>query len=388
MYGNICYYYQVHTMNIKTEEEFLAKKEGITLDENGYVQSVFLETSNTLKAFLQKQDSEQALKYVILSALAFRSSDVHFDSVETGVSVRFRIDGVLSEVSSLSAQEYKLLLERMKYKADLKLNISELPQDGKFRIIEDEKKLDVRIATVPSVFGEGAVCRILDADNAKVGFHDLGFFWTAKRRLEQGIRKKHGLVLVVGPTGSGKTTTLYSVLHLLNTPQKKIVTLEDPIEYEIPGIVQSEVNDKKGYTFSVGLKSILRQDPDVIMVGEIRDLESATIATQAALTGHLVLATLHANSAAETIDRLADMKVPPFVLSASLEIIVSQRLVRRICPHCKESFDADEAETEMIAWMMKDIGAEAVSKAKKTAFTLFKGKGCEHCGFSGYKGRI
>jgi len=294
-------------MGIKTEDEFLAKKEEIVENETAYFMQEFQSLQSRLQELLRLQDSEQALKSLVLAALHFRSSDIHCDVNEHATVIRMRIDGLLSDVAVLTKQEYKLLLERMKYKSDLKLNIVDLPQDGKFRIIDEEKRVDVRVATVPSVSGEGVVCRILDSTGGNLSFDDLGFFWTGKRALEQGVKKKHGMILVVGPTGSGKTTTLYSVLHMLNTRDRKIITLEDPIEYEIEGIVQSEVNEKKGYTFATGLKGALRQDPDVIMVGEIRDFDSATIATQASLTGHLVLATLHANSAVETIDRLADM---------------------------------------------------------------------------------
>lgn len=199
------------------------------------------------------------------------------------------------------------MLERLKYKSDLKLNITDVPQDGKYRIADAGGKIDVRISTLPVKYGENAVCRILDSTKSIPELSDLGFMWTSKRQIEKSMKKKNGTILVTGPTGSGKTTTLYSMLQTLNTPERKLITLEDPIEYEIPGIVQSEVDEHKNYTYSTGLKALLRQDPDIIMIGEIRDLESATIAMQAAMTGHLVLSTLHTKSASETIERLMNM---------------------------------------------------------------------------------
>jgi len=196
------------------------------------------------------------------------------------------------------------------------------------------------------------------------------------------------MILVTGPTGSGKTTTLYSILSTLNTPDRKVITLEDPVEYELDGVVQSEVNEKNNYTYASGLKALLRQDPDVIMIGEVRDLETADIAAQASLTGHLVLSTLHTKSASETVERLSNMGLPPYILASSIDIIIAQRLVRRICPNCSESYEATPEETETIKWMMKDIGIEAVSKAKKNGFTLHRGNGCEQCGYTGFKGRV
>ena len=226
---------------------------------------------------------------------------------ESDIFVRLRIDGKLVTIFTLDDAQYKLILERLKYKSNLKLNITNIPQDGKYRIDEANDKIDVRVSTLPVKFGENVVCRILDSTNSIPDIKDLGFMWTSKRQIDKSTQKKNGMILVTGPTGSGKTTTLYSVLSTLNTDDKKIITLEDPIEYELPGVVQSEVNEKNGYTYANGLKALLRQDPDVIMIGEIRDLETADIAAQASLTGHLVLSTLHTKSAAETIERLINM---------------------------------------------------------------------------------
>lgn len=270
----------------------------------------------------------------------------------------------------------------------MKLNLTQIPQDGKYRIETDGDRIDVRVSTLPVKLGENVVCRILDSTNSIPAMSELGFMWTSKRQIEKSTEKKSGMILVTGPTGSGKTTTLYSILSTLNTPEKKVITLEDPIEYELEGVVQSEVNEKNNYTYASGLKALLRQDPDVIMIGEIRDLETANIAAQASLTGHLVLSTLHTKSASETIERLTNMGLPSYILASSIDIIIAQRLVRKICQHCSESYEATPDENNIISWMMKDVGIEAVSKAKKNGFTLHHGKGCEHCGYTGFKGRV
>jgi type II secretory ATPase GspE/PulE/Tfp pilus assembly ATPase PilB-like protein len=296
------------TSTIKTEEEF----QDIVASERENRAKVdystrFASLANALHDALKKQDSEAALTLVTKGALGFGSSDIHYDTSESGITVRLRIDGELVDIATLSLGEYKLLLERLKYKSNLKLNITEIPQDGKYRLSEGGDRIDVRISTLPVRYGENAVCRILDSTKSIPKVEELGFMWTSKRQIEKSIKKKNGTILVTGPTGSGKTTTLYSILTELNTKDRKIITLEDPIEYELPGAVQSEVNEKSNYTYSTGLRALMRQDPDIIMIGEVRDLESATIAMQAAMTGHLVLSTLHTKSASETIERLMNM---------------------------------------------------------------------------------
>jgi type II secretory ATPase GspE/PulE/Tfp pilus assembly ATPase PilB-like protein len=288
------------------------------------------------------------------------------------------------DITTLSLGEYKLLLERLKYKSNLKLNITEIPQDGKYRLSEGGDRIDVRISTLPVRYGENAVCRILDSTKSIPKVEELGFMWTSKRQIEKSMKKKNGTILVTGPTGSGKTTTLYSILTELNTKDRKIITLEDPIEYELSGAVQSEVNEKSNYTYSTGLRALMRQDPDIIMIGEVRDLESATIAMQAAMTGHLVLSTLHTKSASETIERLMNMGVPNYILASGLDVIIAQRLVRRICPHCAESYEADTSEVDIIRYMLKDIGIAGMA-VKKDSYTLSRGKGCNECGMTGYK---
>lgn len=375
---------------ITNEEEFekvkesLAKKAG----EATFRSERFDELAKFVSEALDRQDSDRALTVITRGALSFGCSDVHYDLTETDTVVRFRIDGSLVPVLRLSRQQYKLMLERLKYKSELKLNITNVPQDGKYRIEEEEQKIDVRISTLPVKWGENVVCRVLDSTSSVPKIADLGFMWTSKRQIDKSLSKTSGMVLVTGPTGSGKTTTLYSMLQELNTDSRKIITLEDPIEYELAGVVQSEVNEKNGYTYHNGLKALLRQDPDIIMIGEIRDLETANIAAQSALTGHLVFSTLHTKSAAETLERLMNMGVPPYILASSIDIIIAQRLVRKLCPHCIESYEADAAQSDTIRWMMRDIGIGAVEKARKDGFKLHRSNGCEHCGFTGFRGRV
>ncbi len=338
---------------------------------------------------LEKQDSEMALILMTRGALAFGSSDIHYDTFEYETEVRFRIDGSLATIMTLDLQEFKLILERVKYKSNLKLNLTRIPQDGKYRIVDGNEHIDVRVATLPVRYGENIVCRILNSTTSIPELAELGLQWTSKRKIDHALREKSGMILVTGPTGSGKTTTLYSMLEKLNAPEKKIITLEDPIEYELPGVVQSEVNDKTDYMYATGLRAILRQDPDVIMIGEIRDLESATIAMQAAMTGQLVFSTLHTKSASETIERLMNMGIPSYILSSALDVIIAQRLVRRLCPYCLESHEATPKEIDIIKWMMKDLGiAKAFAERHKDVYKLYSSRGCEQCGMTGYKGRI
>ena len=375
---------------ITNEEEFRKVKDSLVSKENSatFHSERFVELAKFVAESLERQDSDRALTVITRGALSFGCSDVHYDLTETDTVVRFRIDGSLVPVLRLSRREYKLMLERLKYKSELKLNITHIPQDGKYRIEEEGQKIDVRISTLPVKWGENVVCRVLDSSGSIPKISDLGFMWTSKRQIDKSLSKTSGMVLVTGPTGSGKTTTLYSMLQELNTESRKIITLEDPIEYELPGVVQSEVDEKAGYTYQSGLKALLRQDPDIIMIGEIRDLDTANIAAQSSLTGHLVFSTLHTKSAAETLERLMNMGVPSYILASSIDIIIAQRLVRKLCPHCIESYEADTAQSETIRWMMREIGIGAVEKAQKQGYKLHRSKGCEHCGFTGFRGRV
>ncbi len=375
-------------LTIKDEEQF---HERIEAEKEKHASHAaygdFSNLADSLHGLLKQQNSDAALSLITRGALGLGSSDIHYDTTETDIGIRLRIDGDLVTITTLSKWEYKLLLERLKYKSDLKLNITEIPQDGKYRITDDGDRIDVRVSTLPVRYGENAVCRILDSTKSIPQIEDLGFMWTSKRQIEKSMKKKSGTILVTWPTGSGKTTTLYSALTTLNTPERKIITLEDPIEYELKWVIQSEVDEKKNYTYGSGLKALLRQDPDIIMIGEIRDLESATIAMQAAMTGHLVLSTLHTKSAWETIERLMNMGVPNYILASGLDVIIAQRLVRRLCPHCIEAYEADPSQVDIIKWMLKDIGIAGLA-AKQDAYTLHRSKWCDACGMTGYKGRV
>lgn len=360
--------------NIKNEDDF---QDAIIKAQNQTKNKSHIETFKKIDAqihdFLKKQDSDSMLAFITTSALELSSSDIHYDCREKGVYIRLRIDGELETISIVSTREYKLILERLKYKSDLKLNITTIPQDGKYRIHNEKGKIDVRISTLPTQYGENVVCRILDSTKSIPDIDDLGFMWIAKRQIEKALQRKNGTILVTGPTGSGKTTTLYSMLTKLNTPEKKIITLEDPVEYELPRVVQSEVDESANYTYATGLKALMRQDPDVIMIGEIRDLDSATIAMQAAMTGHLVFSTLHTKTASETIERLMNMGLANYILASGIDVIIAQRLVRKLCPHCREAYEAGPDEIDMIKYMLKDIGIAGVM-LKKKKYTLYKSK--------------
>lgn len=378
------------TVAITNDVEFDKAKQALegTVASTPFSSSKFEELSKFVHDSLVHQDSDRALVLITKGALSLGSSDIHYDLGEKEVHVRFRIDGALTTVFTLSLQEYKLLLERLKYKSELKLNITAIPQDGKYRIEEGGGKIDVRVSTLPVKTGENVVCRVLDSTHSIPKVSELGFVWTSKRQIDKVLKKNSGMILVTGPTGSGKTTTLYSVMQDLNTEDRKMITLEDPIEYELPGVVQSEVNEKNGYTYNIGLKALLRQDPDIVMIGEIRDLDTANTAAQASLTGHLVLSTLHTKSASETLERLMNMGIPPYILASSIDIIIAQRLVRKLCPHCSETYQADDSQCEIIKWMMRDIGIDAVVKANRDGYKLYRSKGCEQCGYTGYRGRM
>ncbi|MDD2745301.1 MAG: GspE/PulE family protein [Candidatus Gracilibacteria bacterium] len=375
---------------IQSEEAFREAKSALIGDKKSFQQDEkFAELAKYIHEALKAQDSDRALTLLTKGALGLGSSDIHYDLSEIEARVRMRIDGGLTTVFTLSLPEYKLLLERLKYKSELKLNITHIPQDGKYRITEvEDGHIDVRVSTLPVRTGENVVCRVLDSTKSIPKVGELGFVWTSKRQIDKSLGKKSGMILVTGPTGSGKTTTLYSMMQDLNTPDRKIITLEDPIEYELQGVVQSEVNEKNGYNFHSGLKALLRQDPDIIMIGEIRDLETANTAAQGALTGHLVLSTLHTKSASETLERLLNMGIPPYILASAIDIIIAQRLVRKLCTHCHEAYQADESQNEIIKWMMQDIGIDSVARANKGGYKLYRSKGCEHCGYTGYKGRM
>jgi len=370
-------------INEKLKEKILQQEK-----QKNFSNVKFKKIEDQVKASLKRRETDSALYDLSLWALVLGASDIHYEVFESEVEVRFRIDGILVNVFNLETKQYKLILERLKYSANLKLNITNIPQDGKYELKIKEKndtKLDVRVSTLPTKYWENVVCRLLDASKAIVDFKDLWFFWTSKRMLEKAISKKNGLILVTWPTGSGKTTTLYTVLSKLNTPDKKIITLEDPIEYELAWIIQAEVNEKLGFTYQTWLKALLRQDPDIIMVWEIRDKATLDTATSASLTGHLVLSTLHTKSAADTLDRVINMWLKPYILASAIDTIIAQRLVRKICPYCKIEKEKTPWETALIKNMMDDIWMKWMPADK---LKLYEWKWCDKCSDSWYKWRI
>ncbi len=315
---------------------------------------------------------------IMVQAFRERASDIHVEPYQTEVKVRYRVDGILHDVLTLPKRVQSAVVSRIKVMATLNIAEKRLPQDGRIGIKLGDHSVDLRISTVPTVHGERVVMRILDKSSVLLGLEELGFYPNDLQMIASLIKNEHGIILVTGPTGSGKTTSLYSMLNRINSPDKNILTIEDPIEYQLKGIGQIPVNAKVGLTFASGLRSVVRQDPDVVMVGEIRDLETAEIAIQAALTGHLVFSTLHTNDAASAITRLIDMGIEPFLVTSSLNAVIAQRLVRKICPICKQEIPVEEETLSEIGLTSNIMGPDA---------RLYKGQGCVDCIGTGYKGR-
>lgn len=349
---------------------------------------------NELSDFRQLNDKmlqvniTDIITLVIAAALKFRASDIHVEAEESDVKVRFRIDGLLHDAATLPADFWKKLISRIKLIAGLKINVSDIPQDGRFTIFMSNEKIDVRVSCLPTSYGESVVMRLLKSSAASLAFADLGLRGLAQKRLSEEVQKTNGMIITTGPTGSGKTTTLYAILNKLNDSQTKIITLEDPVEYKLKGINQSQIDHSKGYTFADGLRSILRQDPDIVMVGELRDFETADVAINAALTGHLVISTIHTNSAAGAIPRFLAMGVKPFLLAPALNAIIGQRLCRRVCENCKDEIKLDEETLQKVMAELKLIPESAGEKIDFNNLKFYKGKGCDKCSGLGYKGRI
>lgn len=316
----------------------------------------------------------RAVNRLIADAVEQRASDIHLEPTEDRLAVRYRIDGVLVDQPSLPPVMRAALVSRIKVMAELNIAERRLPQDGRLRVAVRGHEIDLRVAIAPSIHGQTVVLRILDKSGMALDFASLGFSPALAARMEETLARPHGIMLVTGPTGSGKTTTLYAALASLDSGTRKILTVEDPIEYRLPGIVQTQINPAIGLDFAAALRSFLRQDPDVMMVGEIRDLETAQIAIQAALTGHGLLSTLHTNTAAGAVTRLLDMQVEPFLLASTLNAVVAQRLVRRLCPHCREPHSPGP-------------GQRAALGVPETV-QFWQAKGCGECGHTGFKGRI
>ena len=321
----------------------------------------------------------------IAYASATRASDIHVEALEDMVLVRFRIDGVLHEIAKIPKDVHPAILARIKLLASLKLDEHYKPQDGRFRYKLSGAVLDMRVSIIPTFYGEKIVMRLLPAAQKPLSFEEIGMLEDTVKIVKENVVKTYGMILVCGPTGSGKTTTIYSILNMLNKPEVNIVTIEDPIEYSVKYINQTQVNVLAGVTFANGLRSILRQDPNIIGVGEIRDEETAQIAVHSALTGHLVLSSLHTNDAPTTVPRLIDMKIPPFLVAAVLNLIIAQRLVRKICANCIESYAAPQDLIKNIDKLRTETNLSAGFQTPKT---LFRGKGCVVCTNTGYKGRM
>ncbi|MDD5055654.1 MAG: ATPase, T2SS/T4P/T4SS family [Candidatus Peribacteraceae bacterium] len=330
----------------------------------------------------QKKVAPEILEEIFQDAMILKASDIHFEPQETDVIVRFRVDGVMHEAGRLPKQFYEGIVNRIKIEANLRIDEHYAAQDGAIRYKSKTGTMDVRVSIIPIVDGEKVVMRLLSEYVRNLTLADLGFSDHYRDILERAAHKPFGMIITTGPTGSGKSTTLYGLIKMRNRPDVNISTIEDPVEYKIPGINHIQVNVGTGLTFSKGLRSLVRQDPDIVLVGEIRDSETATIAVNAALTGHLLFSTLHANDSATAIPRLIEMGVEPFLLASTLEVIVAQRLARRICPNCRFSFTVTATEARSLF-----RGAEHYFTGDELVH-LYRGKGCQACGNTGYRGRV
>ena len=329
---------------------------------------------------LESDDEAPIIRLVnslLFRAVKQKASDIHVEPFEKDLVVRFRIDGVLYDIMHPPKKVQNSVISRIKIMADLNIAEKRVPQDGRIKIKLAGKDIDIRVSTLPTSFGESVVMRILDKSKVVLDLSEVGVTGTYLQQMEELIHHKHGIILVTGPTGSGKTTTLYAMLSQINNTDLKIITVEDPVEYQLPGINQTQVNPKIGLTFAAGLRSILRQDPDVVMIGEIRDKETAEIAIQASLTGHLVISTLHTNDSASAATRLIDMGVEPFLVASSVIGIIAQRLVRTVCPECRERYNPSDFELTQLGVERNDIKERYI----------YKPKGCSTCLDTGYQGR-
>jgi len=360
-----------HRLDAEVDEVAQIAAEELAEDDDGAVAREAVEDAPIVKF----------VNLLIAQAVADRASDIHVEPTETDLRIRFRVDGVLHEVMHSPRSIQGGVISRLKVMADINIAERRIPQDGRISLNVAGKAIDLRVATLPTVYGEKVVMRILDKTQARLTLTDLGFHPAVLPRFEACFRKPYGTVLVTGPTGSGKSTTLYATLNVLNSPDKNVITVEDPVEYRLPGVNQVQVNPKAGLTFASALRSILRSDPDIVLVGEIRDRETATIAIEASLTGHLVLSTLHTNDASSTPMRLVEMGVEPFLVISALDCVVAQRLARKLCDRCREEYEPTHAELTEAGWPAALLKAEG-------APTLYRAVGCAACSRTGYRGRL
>ncbi|MBI4054092.1 MAG: Flp pilus assembly complex ATPase component TadA [Candidatus Doudnabacteria bacterium] len=378
-----------------SQSKDIAGEVGVALEDIARKEKEFQEkrlkesekTSVVERSILQAPISK-IVDVIIRHAIEERASDIHIEPGEHDLRVRYRIDGILQSSLVVPRSVHLAVVSRIKILSNLKIDEQRLPQDGRFHMQIDRTSVDFRVSTLPTVNGEKIVLRILDKTSGVPTLKDLGVWGLKLRIVEENLKKPHGMMLVTGPTGSGKSTTLYSVLNKLNRIGVNIITLEDPVEYYIEGINQSQVKPEIGMTFSSGLRSILRQDPNIIMVGEIRDSETAELAVHAALTGHLVFSTLHTNDASGALPRLIDMKIDPFLIVASLNVVVAQRLVRRLCNDCKKSEPMPPEAARLVQKELANVPADELMGANLKEPKLYRGAGCGACNNAGYKGRI
>jgi len=409
------YYYNLVVVSPKSLRKAWSKYQEI-IPEASFIRQIQIDTSsifqfqaeiknlNGLKEKINELQSQpisytsKMLELILTGGLQTLASDIHFEREKNRTLLRYRIDGILYDVTYLSLENYKMLLSRIKLISGLLINITDVPQDGSFSIKLKDKFIDIRTSCIPGLYGENIVLRILNPDLIDLSFSELGLEKDMLKTMEKEIRKPNGMIVNTGPTGCGKTTTLYAFIKEINKPNIKIITLEDPIEYRLEGIVQTEVNREKGYTFLKGLRSILRHDPDVMLIGEIRDKTSAEVALHSALTGHLLFTTLHTNDAAGAIPRYIELGTKPSILASALNVVMAQRLVRKLCPYCKEQITPSSSQLEKIENAIKNIDKQKlklilktsnpVSAVKNGKIKLYKAKGCKKCSKIGYKGRI
>ncbi len=343
----------------------------------------------TIKSFLKKTTTE-LVEIILMGSINLNASDIHIEPEKERIKIRIRIDGILEDVVFFDLKEYHPLISRIKLLSGIKLNVTDRPQDGRFSILIKDNPIEIRSSSIPSEYGESIVLRILNPKNL-ISLEQLGLREDLLEIFKKEIKKPNGMIVVTGPTGSGKTTTLYAILEKLNKPEVKIITIEDPIEYQLEGISQTQVDPEKGYDFASGLKAIMRQDPDIVLVGEIRDSETANIALQAALTGHLVLSTLHTNDAAGAISRfralLMEKQDSLINIAPAINIIIAQRLIRKVCKKCRILETISTKELEMIKKELKEIPKEIKIPKLTKKTKISKIKGCKYCNFTGYKGR-
>jgi type II secretory ATPase GspE/PulE/Tfp pilus assembly ATPase PilB-like protein len=375
--------------NTKIGEKIDFLKMALSSDELKKFQS---EVDNLigLEEQIKKIPTTKIINIVIAGAIKLKASDVHFEPQENEkIRLRYRIDGVLQTIAELPINIYPAVLSRIKMLSDMFINIEDEAQDGRFSVkISENENLDIRSSILPGNFGESIVLRLLMMDFDELKLENLGLVGAAYKRLESSSLKKEGIIINSGPTGSGKTSTLYSLINRINSPEKKIITIEDPVEYKLPGVVQTQVNKNGDYTFEKGLRAVVRQDPDIILVGEIRDDSTAEVATQAALTGHLVLTTVHANSSAGVVSRMLDLGVETNQIASAINVVIGQRLVRRLCPHCREEYIPAQTTVESFKKILAMISPKAKVEIPNKIEKLWRPKGCLKCNGLGYKGRI